>query len=310
LKLSKLMTAIAIGIAVGAVLFGTYWFGAYSYASKLWPANHFTGLQLTLLQSWRPPGVDYGPYARLIAYPGKTTIACPPQTDRSAVLLILGQSNAANTGGQRFRSQSGHVINYFDGKCTIAASPLLGTSGIAGEPWSAIGDGLVNDKSFDDVVLAPIAVGGSALSQWVSGGDLHSMLKEVVDDAQRHYRITHVLWHQGEGDFSLRTTEEQYVSGFQSLARDLHNWGVAAPIYVSVATRCEQLDTDWSAGNPVSRAQRKLGKLGEGFAAGIDTDALLNAVDRFDGCHMGGSGLAKVIEAWTAILRTKAKGSE
>lgn len=305
MKKSRVAAAVAIVVAAGALLGTTYWFGAYSYARNLWPATTFTSLRAALLESWKPPGVDYGPYARLLSYPGKVSIPCPPQTDRTAVLLIIGQSNAANTGGQRFNSQSGRVAAYFDGKCTVAASPLLSTSGIAGEAWSAIGDRLVKSGSFDEAVLVPAAIGGSALSQWISGGDLHSMLQQVVKDAQQHYRITHVIWHQGETDFTIGTSEEAYVSGFQSLARDLRALGVTAPIYVSIATRCEQTDDLWSPDNAISRAQRRLGRSGEGFAPGVDTDTLLSAIDRSDGCHIGGSGMAKVIDGWTDILRPK-----
>jgi hypothetical protein len=305
LSLSRIAAAIALAVAAGASLFGAYWFGAYSYAYSRWPATEFTSLRFALLQSLHGYGIDYDSYARLIAYPDKIPLACPPQTDRTAVFLLIGQSNAANSGGQRFQSTSGRVAAYFNRHCSLAASPLLGTTGVAGEPWSAIGDRLVESGAFDDVVLIPAAIGGSGLSQWVSGGELHRLLQQLVQDAKQHYRITHVLWHQGEGDFSLHTSEEAYLSGFQSLAHDLRAWGIAAPIYVSVATRCQEPEDQWSADNPISRAQRKLGSSGEGFAPGIDTDALLNALDRHDGCHMAGSGLAKVIDAWTEILRVQ-----
>jgi hypothetical protein len=305
LRRSRVLAVVAIVLAAGAALWGAYYLGAYSYALNVWPATTFTSLRYTLLQSWKPEGVEYGPYARLLAYAGKTAIACPPQTDATAVILVIGQSNAANTGGQRFQSPSGRVAAYFDGRCSVAASPLLGTSGLAGEAWSAIGDRLVSNGSFDEVVLIPAAIGGSSLKQWMPGGELNSMLHDVVKDAERNYRITHVLWHQGEADFSLHTSEDAYVSGFQSLARDLRAQGVTAPIYVSVATRCEETDDQWSADSPISRAQRRLGNSGEGFAPGVDTDALLNAFDRSDGCHIGGSGMSKVIDAWTEILRRK-----
>jgi hypothetical protein len=305
LKLSRVAAAIAIALAAGASLFGAYWFGAYGYANSRWPATEFTSLRFALLQSLRGYGIDYDSYARLIAYPDKIPTACPPQTDRTAVFLLIGQSNAANSGGQRFQSASGRVAAYFGGHCSVAASPLLGMTGIAGEPWSAIGDRLVSSRAFDEVVLIPAAIGGSGLSQWISGGELHPLLQQILQDAKQHYRITHVLWHQGEGDFSLHTGEDVYVSRFQSLARDLRAWGVTAPIYVSVASRCQQPEGQWSADNPISRAQRRLGSSGEGFAPGVDTDALLTALDRHDGCHMAGSGLTKVINAWTEILRRK-----
>jgi Carbohydrate esterase, sialic acid-specific acetylesterase len=303
--LSRFPIAVAIVIAAGASLFGVYWFGAYSYATGTWPAIKFESLKFNALQALEGFGIKYDDHARLIAFSDKTPIACPAQTDRTAVFLIVGQSNASNAGGQRFRSVTGRVAGYFEGKCSIAASPLLGTSGTAGEPWSAVGDRLVSSGSFDEVVLIPAAIGGSGLSEWIAGGDLHSMLQQTVQDAQQHYRITHVLWHQGESDLLLGTNEDAYVSEFQSLASDLRKWGVTAPIYVSVATRCQQPEGQWSPDNPISRAQRRLGNSGEGFAPGIDTDALLTAIDRSDGCHFGGSGMAKVIAAWTEILRRK-----
>jgi hypothetical protein len=299
------VATIAVAAVAAALLFGAYWLGASNYAFNRWPATKFTSLKYAMLQSMRGFGIDYDRYSRLIAYPGKTVIVCPQQTDRTAVFLVIGQSNAANSGGQRFRSDTGRVANYANGECTNAASPLLGASGISGEPWSAIADRLASSGSFDEIVLIPAAIGGSALSEWLSGGDLHPMLKQVVEDAQRRYRITHVLWHQGESDLSIGTSGETYMSDFKSLARDLHAWGVTAPIYVSIATRCEQIDEQWSPDNPIANAQRKLASSGEGFALGADTDSLLNALDRHDGCHMAGSGLTKVIDAWTEILRPK-----
>lgn len=306
--MSGVHRAIAIALVVigaGALLSGAVWFGAYTYAFNKWPATQFQSLKPTAIQSSKATGIEFDPFGRLFAYPGKTEITCPSQTERSAVLLVIGQSNAANAGGQRFESSTGRVANYANGKCSIAASPLLGNFGISGEPWTAIGDRLVSDGHFDEVVLIPAAIGGSGLSEWIAEGRLRRMLKDVAQDAQRYYRITHVLWHQGETDFAGGTSEGGYVAGVKSLASDLRALGVAAPIFVSIATRCDPIDVHWLPDNAISRAQRKLGNLGEGFAPGIDTDALLNGLDRYDGCHMAGSGLTKAIDAWTQILRGK-----
>jgi hypothetical protein len=300
--------AIAIALFViggGALLFGAVWFGAYSYAFNKWPATQFQSLKPATIQSSKATGIEFDAYSRLVAYPGKTEIACPAQTERSAIILVIGQSNAANSGGQRFASTTARVFDYANRKCSIAASPLLGNSGISGEPWTAIGDRLVSNGHFDSVVLVPAAIGGSGLSEWIAEGRLRRMLKEVVQDAQRLYRITHVLWHQGETDLAIGASEESYVAGFKSLAGDLRGLGIAAPIYVSTATHCEPIDVHWSPDNPISRAQRRLGNSGERLMAGIDTDALLNPLDRYDACHVSGTGLAKVIAGWTEILRRK-----
>src|SRR4029079_8029979 len=79
------------------------------------------------------------PLGRLTSHDGKKAVACPQQTDRTAVLLLMGQSNAGNHAGQRFRSEHGDaLINFFDGRCYVAASPLLGSDGTSGEYWTQL----------------------------------------------------------------------------------------------------------------------------------------------------------------------------
>ena len=41
-----------------------------------------------------------------------------------------------------------------------------------------------------------------------------------------------------------------------------------------------------------------------GFKAGVDTDLLLSAQDRYDDCHMADSGEVKSASAWATILTT------
>jgi len=108
---------------------------------------------------------------RLIGDAEKPMVACPKQTDRTAVLLVLGQSNAANYGGQRFASKHGDkIVNFFDGQCYVAASPLLGSSGTKGEYWTQLGNHLIESGKFDTVVIAPMAYSGSAVKRWARGG--------------------------------------------------------------------------------------------------------------------------------------------
>ena len=38
---------------------------------------------------------------------------------------------------------------------------------------------------------------------------------------------------------------------------------------------------------------------------GCNTDALLDGLDRYDDCHIGGGGAEKVAQAWADILLTK-----
>ncbi len=233
-------------------------------------------------------------YGRVISAAGKHQVACPEQDPGTAVILIIGQSNAANYATRPYSSSHGdRVLNFFAGKCYIASSPLLGADGRWGEYWTELANRLVQSGRYKRVVLVSSAVGGSQIVRWQMGGDLNLMLMNVLTEIRPHYRITHVLWHQGESDF--HTSAAAYRESFLSLVQSLRARGVEAPVFVSVtsATPGENL--------PVVQAQRALPNEKNIFA-GVDTDALIGKSDRNVTGHFAESGEKKVIERWFDVL--------
>ena len=240
---------------------------------------------------------------RLSSYPGKKAVACPAQDARTAVLLLIGQSNTANLAAKKHASAYGaRVLNFFDGKCYVARSPLLGTTGTAGESWTLLGNKLLAAGLYRNVVLIPAGINGSPVIRWQRGGDLNAMLMDVIAGARPRYRITHVLWHQGEVDFIIRTSEDDYKRMFGSLLASLREQGVDAPVFISVATRCAP---DWVADNPVSRAQKALPSRQLKLFAGVNTDQLVAIDDRHDTCHFGAGGQEKFARAWRDIIKRR-----
>jgi hypothetical protein len=241
---------------------------------------------------------------RLASGDQKKVVACPHQTERTAVLLLAGQSNAGNHAGQRFRSEHGdRIVNFFNGQCYFAASPLLGSDGSGGEYWTHLSNLLLDRNLFEEVVLAPVAISGSAIARWAQGGDLHGMMIEAIDQLlSRGYLITHVLWVQGEIDYVRGTGEIDYRDWFISMVKSLRTYGLKAPIYVGVASKCLGASNGGtrfhSADNPVVRAQQGLPDPGLNLRSGVNSDALLGDLDRYDDCHFGASGEEKVAEAW------------
>ena len=75
--------------------------GAWAGVVRIWPVRY----SLQLLDGLPKPFVsapESRPFAgdsagRLTSYAGKIEIQCPKQTERTAVILIAGQSNAANS---------------------------------------------------------------------------------------------------------------------------------------------------------------------------------------------------------------------
>ena len=82
-------------------------------------------------------------FGRLAAYPGKEKAACPQQSARTAVVFAIGQSNIGNFGAARLSTAYGaRVVNFFDGACWIAGSPLYGADQTLGEALTPLGDPL------------------------------------------------------------------------------------------------------------------------------------------------------------------------
>nr|WP_064804321.1 MULTISPECIES: sialate O-acetylesterase [unclassified Rhizobium] len=294
-----------------AAMIAMYFLGGMSARHEIFPWPQLSALKKTAVGE-KPPAPSrytFDDKERLIADESKTAVTCPAQTDRTAVLLILGQSNAANYGGQRHRSDYGaRVVNAFDKRCFIAASPLLGSTNTKGEYWTLLGNKVIASGQNDSVVLAPLAYGGSEVARWATGGDLNPVLVDTVKQLQDSgYRITSVLWVQGEADLVMGTTSEAYQKHFMSMVDTLRQHGVEAPVYISIASKClEPSNGGFKAhipDNAIVRAQLALSKSGHGIREGVNSDAALDGDDRYDDCHIGGSGAEKVSQAWLNLLR-------
>ena len=185
---------------------------------------------------------------------------------------------------------------------------MLGATGIGGESFTLLGNKLVANKYFDSVILIPASVGGSSISRWKEGGDLNKMVLDTISSAW-NYKITHIIWHQGETDFQLKTSKEQYTSMLYSLVRSIRAQGVNGKFFVSVATKCdpnsigEPNDLPWQQNNAVADAQKSSANTAMGIYTGINTDELISDDDRFDGCHFSYSGQEKFSTALLKLFR-------
>jgi hypothetical protein len=286
-----LRLSVVIGLCVLAYLLGVY--AGYTNA---WPVPEMK----TLVRARLDRGfIHTDKFGRLLRYPGKVEIPCPPQDAGSAVLLVLGQSNAANFQGQRYQSADDRVVNFSDGRCYIAGSPLLGADGHYGESWTLLGTKLIRSGLYTRVILIVAAVSSSSVQQWSTGGSLNRMLRAIIRAAKPHFTITGVLWHQGATDFTLHTPEGMYLSNLKSLIDTVRAEGVAAPFYISQSSF--QLSDDWSENNPISRAQAALVDNRTIFA-GPNTDHNIPENDRFDGLHFSARGQEIFSDAWLQLL--------
>ena len=270
--------------------------GAYSYPRGLWPVD-------VIRELLKPQVIRrQDSLGRIISFPGKSVVPCPLQSRRTAVLLAIGQSNIGNHGAVSFTTRHpAKVVNFFDGHCFPAASPLLGATGQGGEYLTPLGDHLVESGRFDSVVLIARAVGASNIQRWKERGDVLDALLSELPGIQRHFRINGLLWQQGESDVPLRASARNYVDSFASMLTALRRAGVRAPVFVAISSRCG-LEDGWVSGNPVAVAQRQLVD-GKAIFLGFDSDSLPQSEDRrADACHLSSSGQLRTAIGFAAAV--------
>lgn len=284
----------------------SYIYGAHSY-----PRNTAPIIILKAAKEYLASKVsteNYDAFGRLVKFPGKIQIACPPQTQNTGVILAIGQSNSANHATKRFTTQYPQkVFNYFDGNCYVASSPLLGASGDEGEFITLTADKLIKDDIYQAVVIVSSGIAGSPISRWQADGDLNEMLLATLRPLQSKYKVTDIIWHQGESDFGNSTSSKVYRNSFDSLLQSLEKIGLFAPAYVAVTTKCGP-NPNWKLDSPTAIGQKSLAN-GTTIFLAANTDALLTRTDRRENdCHLSESGQIKVSTAYADAIEKHRKG--
>ena len=221
---------------------------------------------------------------------------------RPLVIVTLGQSNAASHGrGLYMPTHRVDNFNLYDGKCYKAVEPLLGPSGQGGNFATRLADMLIERRLAHRVVVAPMAMGGTTVEQWAYEGVFN---RRITTSIRRLYdaglSADYILWHQGEGNAAAGDAGgRQYRKNLLEVVGSFRAYGVNAPFFVALATRCG------AAAHPnavnVREGQRTaaIGQLG--IFVGPDTD-LIGPEHRYDACHMSASGLTLHAAAWADIL--------
>lgn len=245
---------------------------------------------------------EFDSFGRLISINGKVEVACPIQNKSTAVILVMGQSLSANQSSEKFSTKYPEsAINYFNGKCYAANSPLLGATGEHGEFITPLADLLIASKKYKTVIIVSSGIGGTAINRWQAKGDLNTMVSKTIDQLSSAYKITEVIWQQGESDYLENTSTPAYINSFYSLSNTLLQKNIQAPMFISISSKC---GPKWISNNPISTAQNLLIDNRKIFL-GVNSDKLLGVEDRTpDECHLMGSGQLKIAKSYyEAILK-------
>ena len=126
----------------------------------------------------------------------KTMITCPSQ-EESIIIVTFGQSNSANHTSQITSSNSEQILNFYKGKCYIAADPLLGATGRGGSVW--VNTLLKINKGQKKIVLISFGLAGTSINDWLV--DLKDFYSKNVDSFKFFYPDPNfIIWFQGEAN--------------------------------------------------------------------------------------------------------------
>ncbi len=216
---------------------------------------------------------------------------------RLMVVLVLGQSNAANEVQSRATGGPG-VYTWYEERCFEALDPLPGASGEGGSLWTRLGPLIVASAAYDGVLFVPLAVNATSVAQWHRHPALSERLRRTLL-ALRAAKLepSHAIWYQGEADSFKQTSAADYRRDFVRLLQNLRGLGLQAPLWVAQATRCQKRS------NPAVRSvQLALPQELPGVRAGPDMDALFGPQHRYDGCHFGTDSAGLAALAWQQAL--------
>lgn len=217
--------------------------------------------------------------------------------ERRLVIVVAGQSNAANYGSVRATGGPG-VYAWHEGALFQADDPMPGGDSQGGSPWTRLGASLVLSGNYDAVVFAVLAQGSSRVDQWAPGGRFHPRLIGTLHSLNASGTpADFILWQQGESEgWSATASGTGYLDSLRSLIASTQTPAPRARWVIARATYANGI-----IGNAQIREAQRLAANLPGAFAGPDLDEL-DAGYRHDGVHFNRSGLDAAASLWRQSL--------
>ena len=222
------------------------------------------------------------------------------------IWLLWGQSLAAFheiTAYSPANPLKLHNIDPYSGGMLLYEAPGLGCThvainGAAGENWSRrFGDKRIAAGKGARQIFLPIAVAGSNIAQWATGGIHNERIKVACARLASLGLLSHltgILSHIGEADNSLGTSQSVFAAAMADAHQTFRNEGATAPILDALSTT----QNDGSTSAAVRAAVLSLVGSNNVFA-GPDNDSLSGPTNRdASGSHLTATGSNNNATLW------------
>lgn len=256
--------------------------------------------------------------------------------DSTWVLLVLGQSQAANHAQKMYQKIHPQIWNFYlagtmridtlnqietahvsNPKMVMAQDPLKGASGNFGSVWIPLAQRAIDSLDIiSRAILVPLAQGGTLARDWLPGEALFENTRRSIAELQsKNIQIDQVIWHQGESDFVAKTDLDIYYQQVRSIMVELNLQLPEVPIYLAISTyiNTEEALISKTPGVslPLQKTQLRLINDLPFLHKGVVSDSLVDInlnqlpelnVLRFDGIHFSEIGQDILVNQWWSTL--------
>ena len=279
-------------------MFLSYLYGVISYKYELFPfyqIKHVLNLTLDkVLYKYTGNNITFN----------KTQVNCDELKENTLSIIVLGQSNAANSGIKKL-NEINNVYNYniLDDKCYLASDPLLGTTGSGAAIWTILGRDIINGYLAQRVLITPIAVSGSSIEQWQPDKHLFYPRIEMAFNQLEVKGITShfVFWQQGESDQNM--TSNEYFEKLNTLIQRINTLSSnKIKFFIADSSYCHK-----TYSNNIRAANRQTIKNMNNVFSGPDIDQYQGALYRYDDCHLSTLGQNIAAKEWLNDIKPQIK---
>ncbi|MFL2752595.1 MAG: sialate O-acetylesterase [Gammaproteobacteria bacterium] len=216
---------------------------------------------------------------------------------KTGIYLTYGQSNASNYGEYGYLIKN-DVFQYLLGETFLYEDPSLGGTGTGGSVWGMVGDKLIENGIYEQVIFSNSGWGGKSIEELKNGHEFEFLIVNFKGLIKKFGRVDGILFHQGESDNSLKGVKNYYNS-FKDFLNNLEKEGIEAPVYLSRASLCGKKPINRNLTNIQNQLIRDFNLVKEG----PDTDLLSSKSDRLeDYCHFSLEGNEKFADMWIQSL--------
>ena len=223
----------------------------------------------------------------------------------TGVFISYGQSNSENCGEIGYYVVN-EVFQFFNDSTFVYSDPSLGgicrDSFGGGSVWGLVGDKLIEEKTFGQVVFSMNGWGGTTMKE-LGEGELYSYFKKNYFSLIENFgKVDGILFHQGESNHKNLEGNDNYYEEFHKFYRRMNRDGITAKFYLSKTSYCDE-GRGYGIDENLLNIQDKIITDFNNVFRGPNTDELISSKDRLqDQCHFSLFGYNKFAELWVKAI--------